>query len=99
MTVGFMSAADEIGMSCPEEFALVSFDDYPWLGCFRPRLTTIELPKYELGGSAVSLLLERLRGNGGRPQNVTLLPQLRVRESCGFMLQTQHKPRNRRAKA
>jgi LacI family transcriptional regulator len=80
MTVGFMSAAHEIGMSCPEDFALVSFDDYPWLGCFRPRLTTIELPKYELGGSAVSLLLERLRGNGGRPQNVTLLPQLRVRE-------------------
>jgi LacI family transcriptional regulator len=99
MTVGFMSAAHEIGMSCPEDFALVSFDDYPWLGCFRPRLTTIELPKYELGGSAVSLLLERLRGNGGRPQNVTLLPQLRVRESCGFMLQTQRKPRNKRAKA
>ncbi len=99
MTVGFMSAADEIGMSCPEDFALVSFDDYPWLGCFRPRLTTIELPKYELGGSAVSLLLERLRGNGGRPQNVTLLPQLRVRESCGFMLQTHSKPRNKRAKA
>src|SRR5882762_10869329 len=72
MTIGFMSAADEIGLRCPEDFALVSFDDYPWLGCFRPRLTTIELPKYELGDSAVSLLLERLRGNGGRPQNVTL---------------------------
>src|ERR1700736_975618 len=99
MTVGFMSAADEIGMRCPEDFALVSFDDYPWLGCFRPRLTTIELPKYELGDSAVSLLLERLRGNGGRPQNVTLLPQLRVRESCGFMLQTHSKPRKKRAKA
>jgi DNA-binding LacI/PurR family transcriptional regulator len=99
MTVGFMSAADEIGMSCPEDFALVSFDDYPWLGCFRPRLTTIELPKYELGDSAVSLLLERLRGNGGRPQKVTLLPQLRVRESCGFRLQTHSKPRNKGAMA
>ena len=28
---------------------MVSLDDYPLLGCFRPRLTTIELPKYELG--------------------------------------------------
>jgi len=88
MTVGFMTAADEIGMSCPDDFGLVSFDDYPWLGCFRPRLTTIELPKFDLGDSAVALLLERLRGNGNRPQKVTLLPQLRVRESCGFMLQT-----------
>lgn len=86
MTVGFMSAADEIGMRCPEDFALVSFDDYPWLGCFRPRLTTIELPKYELGDAAVRLLLERLQGKDGRAQTVTLLPQLRVRESCGFML-------------
>lgn len=88
MTVGFMSAADEIGMRCPEDFALVSFDDYPWLGCFRPRLTTIELPKYELGNTAVRLLLERIERNKGRARTITLLPQLRVRESCGFMLHT-----------
>ena len=86
MTVGLMSAADEIGMRCPEDFALVSFDDYPWLGCFRPRLTTIELPKYELGETAVRLVLERIEQSNTRVQTVTLLPQLRVRESCGFML-------------
>jgi LacI family transcriptional regulator len=89
MTVGLMSAADEIGMRCPEDFGLVSFDDYPWLGCFRPRLTTIELPKYELGDAAVRLLLERIQGKNGRAETVTLLPQLRVRESCGFMLKNQ----------
>jgi LacI family transcriptional regulator len=88
MTVGFMSAADEIGMRCPEDFALVSFDDYPWLGCFRPRLTTIELPKYELGENAVRLLLERIQNKRTHPVVVTLQPQLRVRESCGFMLQS-----------
>jgi LacI family transcriptional regulator len=86
MTVGFMKAADEIGMHCPEDFALVSFDDYPWLGCFRPRLTTIELPKYELGDNSVRLLLERLSGKRNSPTTVTLAPQLRVRESCGFVL-------------
>ena len=86
MTVGLMSAADEIGMRCPEDFALVSFDDYPWLGCFRPRLTTIELPKYELGDTAVRLLLERIENRRARPVTVNLQPQLRVRESCGFRL-------------
>ena len=86
MTVGFMSAADEIGMRCPEDFALVSFDDYPWLGCFRPRLTTIELPKYELGETAVRLLLERIQNKRMRDVTMNLQPQLRVRESCGFML-------------
>ena len=75
-----------MGMHCPEDFALVSFDDYPWLGCFRPRLTTIELPKYELGDTAVRLLLERVESKRTRAKTVTLQPQLRVRESCGFML-------------
>jgi LacI family transcriptional regulator len=86
MTIGLMSAAEEIGLRCPEDFALISFDDYPWSGCFRPRLTTIELPKYELGGTAVQLLLERIKDKRTKPVTVNLLPQLRVRESCGFML-------------
>jgi DNA-binding LacI/PurR family transcriptional regulator len=74
-----------MGMRCPEDFGLVSFDDYPWLGCFTPRLTTIELPKYELGETAVNLLLDRIQGEKGRPRTVTLQPQLRVRDSCGFL--------------
>ncbi len=88
MTVGFMKAADDIGMRCPEDFALVSFDDFPWVSCFRPRLTTIELPKYELGEAATRTLLERIEGNTARATTTTLTPQLRVRESCGFMLRT-----------
>lgn len=92
MMVGLMKAADEIGMRCPEDFAAVSFDDYPWLGSFRPRLTTIELPKYELGRNCVRVLLDRLGGKNGRATMVTLAPQLRVRESCGFMLRTRERP-------
>jgi LacI family transcriptional regulator len=87
MTIGLMSAAEEIGLRCPEDFALISFDDYPWSGCFRPRLTTIELPKFELGSTAVQLLLERIKEKRTKPVTVNLLPQLRVRESCGFMRQ------------
>ncbi|MFY9529625.1 MAG: LacI family DNA-binding transcriptional regulator [Candidatus Acidiferrales bacterium] len=86
MTVGFMQAADEMGMTCPDDFGLVSFDDYPWLRCFRPRLTTIELPKYELGAKSAQLLLERISGKEGRSTIQKLAPQLRVRESCGFTL-------------
>lgn len=92
MTIGFMTAADEIGMRCPEDFGLVSFDDYPWLGCFHPRLTTIELPKYELGDMAIRLLLERVQGKRTSPLSISLPPQLRVRDSCGFILRTRKQP-------
>jgi LacI family transcriptional regulator len=84
MTVGLLKAAEEMGLRCPEDFGLVSFDDYPWLGIFHPKLTTVELPKYELGQEAVDLLLDRIAGNSGPGIVKKLQPELRVRESCGF---------------
>ncbi len=86
MTVGLLKAAEEMGLRCPEDFGLVSFDDYPWLGIFRPKLTTVELPKYQLGYQAAELLLERIGGKRGKGMVRKLQPELRVRESCGFGL-------------
>jgi DNA-binding LacI/PurR family transcriptional regulator len=86
MTVGLLKAAEEMGMRCPEDFGLVSFDDYPWLAVFRPRLTTVELPKYQIGFEATELLLERIKGEPARGGTVKLPPELHVRESCGFQL-------------
>jgi len=86
MTIGLLKAAEEMGLSCPDDFGLVSFDDYPWLGVFRPRLTTVELPKHQLGSEAVELLIERIGGSRKRAVTKKLQPELRIRESCGFGL-------------
>jgi LacI family transcriptional regulator len=86
MTVGLLKAAEEIGVRCPEDFGLVSFDDYPWLGIFRPRLTTVELPKHQLGSEAAELLIKRISGDRSKPVLQKLQPELRIRESCGFAL-------------
>lgn len=84
MTIGLLKAVDEMGLRCPEDFGLVSFDDYPWLGVFRPRLTTVELPKHQLGSESAELLIQRIAGNHGKPVLKKLQPELRIRESCGF---------------
>jgi len=86
MTVGLLKAAEETGLRCPEDFGLVSFDDYPWLGIFRPRLTTVELPKHQLGSEAAELLIRRIAGDASKPILKKLQPELRIRESCGFAL-------------
>jgi LacI family transcriptional regulator len=86
MTVGLLKATEEMGLRCPEDFGLVSFDDYPWLGVFRPRLTTVELPKHQLGSDAAELLIRRISGDRSRPMVCKLQPELRIRESCGFAL-------------
>src|SRR5438105_12355348 len=86
MTVGFMEALRQYRMRCPDDVAVVTCDDHPWLDAFSPRLTTIDLPKRELGAAAARLLVERLARRGGRPRIVRLQNALRVRESCGCAL-------------
>ena len=89
MAVGWMRAAQDLQMRCPQDFGLISFDDHPWLDCFHPRLTTVDLPKYELGAAAIRILLERVAavkaGQTPEPVTLTMAARLRVRESCGFM--------------
>jgi len=83
MTVGFMEALRQYRMKCPDDVAVVTCDDHPWLDAFSPRLTTIDLPKRELGAAAAQLLVERIAHPRGRPRTLTLKNALRVRESCG----------------
>lgn len=92
MTIGLLKAAEEMGLRCPEDFGLVSFDDYPWLGIFHPRLTTVELPKHQLGSEAAELLIRRIAGDTSKPVLKKLQPELRIRESCGFALRVSTMP-------
>jgi DNA-binding LacI/PurR family transcriptional regulator len=94
MTVGFLKASEEMGLRCPEDYGLVSFDDYPWLGVFRPRLTTVELPKHQLGSEAAELLIRRIEGDDSAPVLLKLQPELRIRETCGFGLFVSGKQRH-----
>ena len=83
MTVGFMEALRQYRMRCPGDVAVVTCDDYPWLDAFTPRLTTIDLPKRELGEAAAQLLVDRIAHPRGQRRRLTLKNALRVRESCG----------------
>jgi len=86
MTVGLMEALRQYRMRCPEDVAIVTCDDHPWLDAFSPRLTTIDLPKRELGSAAAQLLVSRIANRRGGPRVVRLPNALRVRESCGCAL-------------
>src|SRR5262249_15406527 len=86
MTVGFMEAMRQYRLRCPDDVAIVTCDDHPWLDAFSPRLTTIDLPKRELGSAAAALAVSRIAKRGGRPRVVRLTNALRVRESCGCAL-------------
>ena len=87
MSVGFMEALRQYQLRCPEDVAIVTCDDHPWLDSFSPRLTTIDLPKHELGAAAARLLIERLaKARAARRGTIRLKSAMRVRESCGCAL-------------
>lgn len=89
MAVGFMRALRQYQLTCPDDIAIVTCDDYPWLDSFTPRLTTVNLPKYELGREGARVLFERIdapqspRGRAAKRKTVVLKTALHIRESCG----------------
>jgi LacI family transcriptional regulator len=63
MLLGALAAAGEIDLTIGRDLSLISFDDAPWLAVFRPPLSVIQRPTYELGRQAVALLLSKVGGN------------------------------------
>lgn len=87
MTLGFLQAMHERGVRCPDDLAVVGFDDFPWASSFHPQLTVVAQPAAEIGRQAVQLMLSRLAAEGPRePVRRVLKGELIIRESCGAKL-------------
>jgi LacI family transcriptional regulator len=84
MTIGCLRAIRERGLRCPEDLALVSFDDLEWFEVCSPSITAVSQPAYELGSTAAELLVKRISGTlCGPPCRKVLTTRLMVRESSG----------------
>jgi LacI family transcriptional regulator len=82
MTLGLMRALNERGMTCPEDIAIVGFDDFQWADAFRPRITAVAQPAFEMGAEAARLLMSRIdKSRSGPSVRLTLPTSLRVRDS------------------
>lgn len=83
MGIGALKAISEMTLRCPEDVALAVFDDVPGADTFRPRLTVVSQPAYEVGFKATELLIRRIAGevDTDEPLSIVLEPELKVRES------------------
>jgi DNA-binding LacI/PurR family transcriptional regulator len=87
MVIGALQAINKLGLRCPQDVALVGFDNLEWASIVYPKLTTVSQPTYEIGQQAAYLLFDRLRNGYSAPREIRLAPQLIIRESCGATLQ------------
>jgi LacI family transcriptional regulator len=83
MGMGALKAIQELNLRCPEDVALAVFDDVPGGDVFRPQLTVVSQPAYDIGYRAAELLIERVNNEieSDKPLSVTLEPELKIRQS------------------
>ena len=82
MALGCLYAFNEAGVKVPADIALAGFDDIPLARFVHPTLTTMRVSIAELGGQAMSRLLDAIDSDGARvAPSAMLTPELIVRAS------------------
>jgi DNA-binding LacI/PurR family transcriptional regulator len=87
MVAGVIRAAQQQGLTVPNDLAIVGFDDLPQTTMIFPELTTIRQPSIEMGVCATEMLIDQLENGNDDPAHIILPTELVIRQSCGFSFQ------------
>lgn len=75
IAIGALEACDDLGIKVPDQMAIIGFDNIRLSALNRISLTTLHVPKLEIGIQAMQMLLDRLDGIEG-PSEIVMQTQL-----------------------
>jgi LacI family transcriptional regulator len=82
MAMGAICAASKRRLRIPEDIAIIGCDDIALAAYTNPSLTTVAVPKHEMGSAAVEMLVARME-DAEKPAEKRILPvELVIRDSC-----------------
>ena len=81
LSLGALIGLQELGLRCPDDLAIVGFDDHPWAAVSRPPLTVVTQPTYAIGEIAAQKLLEAIQSPNTNIPSTVYNCELVVRES------------------
>lgn len=83
--LGVLDVAAERGIDVPGQLSVIGYDDIALARLARIDLTTIHLPRREIGAAAATLLLEQIRSGPARPPPRSILfpTRLVIRSTTG----------------
>ena len=87
LAIGCYQALHALGLRCPEDVAIVGFNDAPFSDLLSPPLTSIRFPHYQVGQQAAQLVLERIADPTAPIKVIFLPPELVVRGSTCLRVQ------------
>jgi LacI family transcriptional regulator len=79
--IGAIRAFQEAGLNVPGDVSVVGFDDIPAAAFNTPSITTVRQPLRKMGEIAVEVLVRRIEGHKDWERELTVEPELVVRES------------------
>jgi GntR family transcriptional regulator, arabinose operon transcriptional repressor len=85
IAIGLYRAAASLSLSIPQDLSILGFDNLDVSSHLDPPLTTIAQPFPAIGQAAANLLLRRIKGDESYFEQVTLQPELIIRDSCGAL--------------
>jgi LacI family transcriptional regulator len=84
LALGCMDAMNDKGIVVPDDMSVTGYDDMLFLERMSPALTTIKVPKYEMGSQACKTLLDLIGGAKLTPTVSEVQPRLVVRDSTAM---------------
>jgi LacI family transcriptional regulator len=82
--IGAIRALQDFGLRVPEDVSVIGVDDITAASFNNPRLTTIRQPLSNMGRIAAQTVLNRIHRSEQFRKEVTVEPELVVRESTGM---------------
>jgi len=79
--IGAIHAALTDNRNIPGDLSIIGFDDIPIASLIRPPLTTVRLPKREIGTTAMQILIDLKEGNDPPELHKVFPPELIIRGS------------------
>nr|WP_255654665.1 LacI family DNA-binding transcriptional regulator [Cohnella sp. REN36] len=81
MAISAMRAANECGLHIPDDIAFVGIDNIELSAYSSPPLTTIHIPKFEIGVIAAKMLIDYIHGRYPIPVKISVPFELKIRQS------------------
>ena len=80
--MGALRAIRERKLRIPDDIALVSFDNVPWMSLAQPAMTVVAQPAYEMGRVAAQMILDRIIKGPSPARHILLEATVEVHDSC-----------------
>jgi LacI family transcriptional regulator len=79
---GVYRALHELGITVPDKMSVIGFDNLPYTEIMNPPLTTVHVPRLELGRTAATMLLRLINEETLEMTRVVLPTEFMERQSC-----------------